>query len=116
MHMLLVCVYDLIEFKNPRFSPSGSRKREAGVFKKPPLWAPYLKNLHFRCPKTAFLFERKAETDKKSRFPEMSGYVWMEPKIRDIAGKSESKFIVSEKGTTVAQWERKSVPPTLRSK
>ena len=86
MHMLLVCVYDLIEFKNPRFSPSGSRKREADVFKKPPLWAPYLKNLHFRCPKTAFLFERKAETDKKSQFQEMSGYVWMEPKIRDIAG------------------------------
>ena len=45
-------------------------------------------NLHFRCPKTAILFDRKAETDKlKSSFPEMYGYVWVEPKIRDIPGK-----------------------------
>ena len=35
--MLVVCMYNLIGFKKPRFSPSGTRKRETGV----------LKNLHF---------------------------------------------------------------------
>ena len=33
MGMLVVCMYDHSEFKKPRFNPSGTRKREAGVFK-----------------------------------------------------------------------------------
>ena len=64
--MLEVCMYDLIEFKNPRFSPSGTRKREAMAFSKASTMGAVFENRHFQCPKTAFLFERKAETDRKN--------------------------------------------------
>ena len=87
MRMLVVCMYDLIEFKNPRFSPSGSRKREAGVFKNlhfgRRIWKP-----GFPVPENGvFVWTEGWDGQKKYQFPEMSGYVWMEPKIRDIAGK-----------------------------
>ena len=76
--MLVVCMYDLIcmtssNSKNPVLARQ-AHVNEKLAFSKASTLGAVFENLHFRCPKTAFLFERKAETDKKnSPFPEMSG-------------------------------------------
>ena len=184
-------MYDYIEFQNPRLNPSGTRKREAGVFKNllsgRRIWKPafslpenaveailgdpgadsggerkllcfsaqskgrtaatvwnwsgktlspgallavlYFSSCHifrpFRlslaptiCPwvsEDAFRLKRR----KKSLFPKCPDTCGWGLRFEIQQEKGENRFMVSEKGTTVAQWEilkRKRVPPTLRSK
>lgn len=72
-------------------------------------------NLHFGCPKTPFRLKR----GKKSPFPKCPDTYRWGLRFEIQQEKGENRFMVSEKGTTVAQWEilkRKRVLPTLRFK
>lgn len=68
MRLLVACMYDLIEFKIPVLALQ-AHVNEKLAFSKTSTLGAVFENLDFRCPKTAFLFEQKAETNKKISVP-----------------------------------------------
>ena len=96
--MLVVCMYDHSEFKNPRFNPS-AHVNEKQVFSKTSTVGAVFGNLYFRCPKTPFRLKRR----KKSPFPKCPDTCGWGLRFEIQQEKGENRFMVSEKGTTVAQ-------------